>query len=98
VTILVSLHQVDYAMRYCERSIGLKKGKVVFDGPTDDLTTSLLRDIYGTEFSDIEEGVDMISLIGERHQAKVKAAKEGKKKPGKVINDSFWRAGAIAKI
>jgi phosphonate transport system ATP-binding protein len=98
VTILVSLHQVDYAMRYCERSIGLKQGKVVFDGPTDDLTTSLLRNIYGTEFSDIEEGVDMISLIGERHQAKVKAAKEGKKKPGKTINDSFWRAGAIAKI
>jgi phosphonate transport system ATP-binding protein len=69
VTVLVSLHQVDYAMRYCKRSIGLKQGKVVFDGSSDALSTSLLRDIYGTEFGDIQEGVDMISLIGERHKA-----------------------------
>jgi phosphonate transport system ATP-binding protein len=84
VTILVSLHQVDYAMRYCDRSIGLKQGKVVFDGPTDELTTSLLRDIYGTEFGDIEEGVDMISLIAERHGAKVKADKEKGKETHEV--------------
>jgi phosphonate transport system ATP-binding protein len=73
VTILVSLHQVDYAMRYCERSIGLKQGKVVFDGPTDKLSMPLLRDIYGTEYGDIEEGVDVISLIAGRHEARVKA-------------------------
>jgi phosphonate transport system ATP-binding protein len=98
VTILVSLHQVDYAMRYCQRSIGLKQGKVIFDGATDKLTTSLLRDIYGTEFGDIEEGVDMISLIGERHQANVEAAKGEKKKSGQASKNAFWHTGAVAKI
>jgi phosphonate transport system ATP-binding protein len=98
VTILVSLHQVDYAMRYCPRSIGLQQGQVVFDGPSAELTPSLLRDIYGAEFGDIEEGVDMLSLIGERHQAKVKDAKQKKKTTGKTSKEAFWRSGVVAKI
>jgi phosphonate transport system ATP-binding protein len=49
ITVVVSLHQVDYAMRYCPRVIGLKAGQVVFDGPSTALTPSLLREIYGAE-------------------------------------------------
>ena len=33
VTVLVSLHQVQFAMRYCPRTVALRDGKVVFDGP-----------------------------------------------------------------
>jgi len=47
-TVLVSLHQIDYAWRYCPRSIALKEGRVVFDGPTRELTPGHLRNIYGT--------------------------------------------------
>ena len=36
-TVLVSLHQIDYAWRYCPRSVALKDGRVVFDGPTHEL-------------------------------------------------------------
>jgi phosphonate transport system ATP-binding protein len=68
VTVLVSLHQVDYAIRYCKRSIGLKKGKVVYDGPSKELSMSLLREIYGTEFGDIEEGMDIISMMTEHNK------------------------------
>lgn len=48
VTVLVSLHQIDYAWRYCPRAMALKDGRVVFDGATRDLTPALLRQVYGS--------------------------------------------------
>ena len=50
--VIVTLHQVDYAIRYCERVIALKAGKIVYDGPTTGLDTKQLIDIYGPEFED----------------------------------------------
>lgn len=50
VTVLVSLHQVDFALRFCERCIGMKDGQIVFDGPTSSLTDEILREIYGREY------------------------------------------------
>ena len=52
-TILVSLHQVDYAFKYCPRTIALKAGRVVYDGPTSALTPALLTSIYGAESEDL---------------------------------------------
>jgi phosphonate transport system ATP-binding protein len=49
ITILVSLHQVDYALAYCPRTIALKDGSVVYDGPSKALSPSLLSAIYGDE-------------------------------------------------
>jgi len=49
ITVVVSLHQVDYAMRFCARVVALKAGQIVFDGPSAALTPSLLREIYGAE-------------------------------------------------
>ena len=37
--VIVTLHQVDYAIRYCERVIALKAGKIVYDGPSTGLDT-----------------------------------------------------------
>ena len=33
LTVIVTLHQVDYALRYCDRVVALKAGKIVYDGP-----------------------------------------------------------------
>jgi phosphonate transport system ATP-binding protein len=52
MTVVVSLHQVDHALRYCPRLVALKAGKVVFDGPAADLTRERLVDIYGPEIED----------------------------------------------
>jgi len=49
ITILVSLHQVEYALTYCPRTIALQAGKVVYDGPSEALTPALLGAIYGAE-------------------------------------------------
>ncbi|WP_310541960.1 phosphonate ABC transporter ATP-binding protein [Phenylobacterium sp.] len=52
LTVVVTLHQVDYALRYCRRVVALKAGKVVYDGPIDGLGRERLIDIYGPEFED----------------------------------------------
>ncbi len=54
MTVIVTLHHVEYALRYCRRVVALKAGKIVYDGPIAGLTRSFLIDIYGPEFEDIE--------------------------------------------
>jgi phosphonate transport system ATP-binding protein len=49
ITVLVSLHQVEYALRYCPRTIALRSGEVVYDGPSSELTPALLTSIYGAD-------------------------------------------------
>jgi phosphonate transport system ATP-binding protein len=49
ITVLVSLHQVEYALRYCPRTIALRSGEVVYDGPSSELTPTLLTSIYGAD-------------------------------------------------
>ncbi len=53
ITVLVSLHQVEYGVKYCPRTIALKAGEVVYDGPSCALTPELLNSIYGAESSDL---------------------------------------------
>jgi len=53
ITVLVSLHQVEYAMKYCPRTIALKAGEVVYDGPSCALTPAMLSSIYGAEGSEL---------------------------------------------
>ena len=53
LTVVVTLHQVDYALRYCDRVVALKAGKVVYDGPASGLERKQLIDIYGPEFEDV---------------------------------------------
>ena len=53
LTVIVTLHQVDYALRYCRRVVALKAGKIVYDGPPSGLEKPKLIDIYGPEFEDV---------------------------------------------
>jgi phosphonate transport system ATP-binding protein len=54
VTVLVSLHQVQFAFQYCARSIAMKEGRVVYDGPSAELTATALRNIYGLKSTDCD--------------------------------------------
>lgn len=53
LTVVVTLHQVDYALRYCDRVVALKGGKIVYDGAAEGLKRPKLVDIYGPEFEDV---------------------------------------------
>lgn len=48
LTLIVSLHHVGLAQRYCDRVVALRDGALVFDGPVSALTPPFLRDLYGT--------------------------------------------------
>lgn len=45
--VIANLHTLDTARRYCDRVIGMRDGRIVFDGRPDRLTTGVARDIYG---------------------------------------------------
>ncbi|MEI6099352.1 MAG: phosphonate ABC transporter ATP-binding protein [Alphaproteobacteria bacterium] len=49
--VIANLHTLDTARRYCDRVIGMRDGKVVFDGTPNQLTTNAARDIYGADDS-----------------------------------------------
>lgn len=48
ITCLVNLHQVDVAMQYSRRIIGITAGKVQFDGNPDNLDENRIHQIYQT--------------------------------------------------
>lgn len=48
-TVIVTLHQVDYAVKYCRHAVALKGGRKYFDGPIEGLTNDFLSDLYGSE-------------------------------------------------
>lgn len=52
LTVVVTLHQVDYALKYCSRVVAMKDGQVVYDGPSTSLTPAALNEIYGCEIED----------------------------------------------
>lgn len=47
ITTIVNLHFIDLAREYATRIIGLRAGKVVFDGPVEEATDEMFSEIYG---------------------------------------------------
>ncbi len=47
--VICNLHTLDTARRYCDRVIGMRAGRIVFDGKPAELTTDAARDIYGAD-------------------------------------------------
>lgn len=48
-TLICTLHQVDLAKKIADRIIGLCGGRIVFDGPPEEMTESDLAEIYATQ-------------------------------------------------
>ncbi len=46
LTIICNLHQVDLALKYSDRIVGLSGGRIVLDAPTKDLDEEYIRKIY----------------------------------------------------
>lgn len=49
--VICNLHTLDTARRYCDRVIGMRAGRIVFDGTPEQLSTGVARDIYGADAS-----------------------------------------------
>jgi phosphonate transport system ATP-binding protein len=62
--VIANLHTLDTARRYCDRVIGMRAGRIVFDAPPDKLTTDMAREIYGAgaEFSEAATSTEIETL------------------------------------
>ena len=59
--VICNLHTLDTARRFCDRVIGMRDGRIVFDGDPSLLTTGAARDIYGAG-DDFSEGATSTSI------------------------------------
>jgi phosphonate transport system ATP-binding protein len=84
ITVLVSLHQVEYALSYCRRTIALRDGRIVYDGPSSALTASFLSELYGAE----SEEVFLPGRLG--------AQPANQHAPSMVTGEAAWQGGAAA--
>jgi phosphonate transport system ATP-binding protein len=53
MTLVVSLHNVSMARKYCDRIIALRSGELVFDGPPIALDDATLRKLYGASTDEL---------------------------------------------
>ena len=71
-TVIANLHTLDTARRYCDRVIGMRAGRVVFDGTPEQLTVGVARDIYGADASFSENATS--TEIRDSHAAPARVA------------------------
>lgn len=53
IACIVNLHQLDVAMRYATRIIGLAKGEMIFDGTPQQLKNAVIEKIYNTSMENL---------------------------------------------
>ena len=46
ISILMNIHHVELALEYADRIIGIRSGKIIYDGRAADVTDEVLRKIY----------------------------------------------------
>lgn len=51
MSVLINIHHVDLALKYADRVIGIKAGEIVYDGPSTEVDSEVLNQIYGRELA-----------------------------------------------
>ncbi len=57
IACIVNLHQLDVALKYSTRIIGISKGEIVFDGTPTEMTDEVIERIYNTSRENLMMGV-----------------------------------------
>jgi phosphonate transport system ATP-binding protein len=60
LTVIATLHHVDYARAYADRVLGLRAGALVFNGPPGELTEAMLVDIFGEYPTPLATGAEAL--------------------------------------
>ena len=45
-TLVVSLHSLQFARSHCDRLIGLRQGRIIFDAPTEAVSSEMIEELY----------------------------------------------------
>ncbi|RCW21141.1 iron complex transport system ATP-binding protein [Ciceribacter lividus] len=67
MAVLIALHDLNHALRYCTRTMVIAEGRLVASGPTDEvITPAMLRDVYkvAARVECCSEGRPMIVVDG----------------------------------
>ena len=71
IAVLCNLHQIDYALEFAERVVGLSAGRVVYDGPPSGVSGDVIRSIYpGLDDPNV---LDAAQRLTERRRAAAEA-------------------------
>ena len=49
ISILLNIHHVELAIEYADRIIGIRAGRIVYDGPSKQVDQAVLNAIYGDD-------------------------------------------------
>ena len=64
ISILLNIHHVDLALKYCDRVIGIRAGEIVFDGPASTITQEQIDEVYnGAKAPTMGEGEGEIPQV-----------------------------------
>ena len=76
-TVIANLHTLDTARRYCDRVVGMRDGRIVFDGLPEQLTTGVAREIYGAgaDFSEAATSTEIARLADSGARPEAAAAR-----------------------
>jgi phosphonate transport system ATP-binding protein len=53
ITLVISLHNVELARRYCGRIVALRQGELVYDGSPQGLDSHRLAELYGAQSTEL---------------------------------------------
>lgn len=60
ITVLINIHHVDLALEYVDRIVGIRSGKIVYDGPSKQITNAVLSEIYGGNLDMVGNSADLM--------------------------------------
>ncbi|WP_168118755.1 phosphonate ABC transporter ATP-binding protein [Paenibacillus sp. HB172176] len=58
ISVIMNIHHVEIALQYADRIIGIRKGEVVYDGETSEVTQGILQDIYGGRWNEEKAAIE----------------------------------------
>ena len=71
ITVLINIHHVDLALEYVDRIIGIRAGRIVFDGPASEVDDDVLKRIYGE--AGVPERSSDAALRSEEHTSELQS-------------------------
>ena len=62
ISVLLNIHHVEVALEFADRIIGIRKGKIVFDGKSNEVDQDTLDEIYGGKVEEFGTDAEEESL------------------------------------
>lgn len=59
ISVLINIHHVDLALEYVDRIIGIRAGRIVYDGPANKIANDILAEIYGGDLEKVGSSEDL---------------------------------------